>query len=456
MRISARLKAIFLFPAILSLALFAHAQDPANTERDSLFDLLQPHQESAAQVDILNQISDFYSEQHVMLVKDSALAFSHSAVEMAKKIGYPEGEAEALYDLGKFYIATQDNPAEATGYLLQALELFSNLGDDSGVSKCHMQLGLISYMLEYYEDAVANFQFSLEADENDIAVYLMALSYTELDSIDLAKKYFAIAIDDFAHRNEHYRLSECYLYLGKLYLKTEELDSASHYINKSISLREAENSNYPLARPYAFLSEVYLDSGEPDKAIKFGEASLELVDSDLNNRDDISAIQSYKVLAEAHEVKGNFEKAHYYLKMFNSANDIFRAGSTKQRVADMKSLFEFEQEMNLQKIRQENEREIAEYEIWKQRIIRNGVIVGSVLLLVLLVLVYNRYKIKRDSAEALLEMNEMIRSEKQRSDDLLLNILPEDVAEELKSKGQADAREYDTASILFSDFEAFT
>ena len=456
MRISARLKAIFLLPVLLALALFAYAQAPTNDDRDSLFALLDTDQESAAQVELLNQISDFYSEQNIMLVKDSALAFSLNALEMAKKIGYLEGEAEAFYDLGKFYIATQDKPAEATGYLLHALELFSSLGDDSGVSKCHMQLGLISYMLEYYEDAVANFQFSLEADENEISVYLMALSYTELDSIGLAKKYFAKAIEHFSNRDKEYRLSECYLYLGKLYLKTAELDSASHYINKSISIREASNSNYSLARPYAFLSEVYLNSGDADKAIQYGEASLDLVNSDLNNRDEISAIQSYQVLAQAYEAKGNFEKAHDYLKRFNSANDMFRAGSTKQRVADMKSLFEFEQEMNLQKVRQENEREIAEYEISKQRLIRNGVILGSVLLLILLVLVHNRYKIKRDSAEALLEMNEIISSEKQRSDDLLLNILPEDVAEELKSKGQADAREYDTVSILFSDFKEFT
>ncbi len=46
--------------------------------------------------------------------------------------------------------------------------------------------------------------------------------------------------------------------------------------------------------------------------------------------------------------------------------------------------------------------------------------------------------------------------EKQRSDDLLLNILPEEVAEELKNTGAAQAKQFDTATILFTDFKGFT
>nr|MBP6697335.1 adenylate/guanylate cyclase domain-containing protein [Flavobacteriales bacterium] len=43
-----------------------------------------------------------------------------------------------------------------------------------------------------------------------------------------------------------------------------------------------------------------------------------------------------------------------------------------------------------------------------------------------------------------------------RSDELLLNILPEEVAEELKSKGHADAKHFDNVTILFTDFKGFT
>ncbi|HRD53509.1 MAG TPA: adenylate/guanylate cyclase domain-containing protein, partial [Flavobacteriales bacterium] len=49
-----------------------------------------------------------------------------------------------------------------------------------------------------------------------------------------------------------------------------------------------------------------------------------------------------------------------------------------------------------------------------------------------------------------------LRAERDRSDELLLNILPEEVANELKSKGEADARHFDRATILFTDFKGFT
>jgi class 3 adenylate cyclase len=46
--------------------------------------------------------------------------------------------------------------------------------------------------------------------------------------------------------------------------------------------------------------------------------------------------------------------------------------------------------------------------------------------------------------------------EKDRSESLLLNILPADVAEELKQKGESHARQFDHVSVLFTDFVNFT
>jgi len=51
---------------------------------------------------------------------------------------------------------------------------------------------------------------------------------------------------------------------------------------------------------------------------------------------------------------------------------------------------------------------------------------------------------------------DQIEKEKDRSDSLLLNILPAEIAEELKQKGRADARDFDMVSILFTDFKGFT
>ncbi len=54
------------------------------------------------------------------------------------------------------------------------------------------------------------------------------------------------------------------------------------------------------------------------------------------------------------------------------------------------------------------------------------------------------------------ERTRELREEKKRSDDLLLNILPHEVAEELKRKGSAEAKHIDQVTILFTDFRGFT
>ncbi len=49
-----------------------------------------------------------------------------------------------------------------------------------------------------------------------------------------------------------------------------------------------------------------------------------------------------------------------------------------------------------------------------------------------------------------------LRAEKKKSDDLLMNILPAEVAEELKQNGFAEAKQFEQATVLFTDFIDFT
>lgn len=68
----------------------------------------------------------------------------------------------------------------------------------------------------------------------------------------------------------------------------------------------------------------------------------------------------------------------------------------------------------------------------------------------------NRFLSKRRAARVLEEKNTIIESERKRSDDLLLNILPVQIADELKTTGKAKARRFEKVSVLFSDFRNFT
>lgn len=54
------------------------------------------------------------------------------------------------------------------------------------------------------------------------------------------------------------------------------------------------------------------------------------------------------------------------------------------------------------------------------------------------------------------QQKKKITKEKKRSEELLLNILPSEVAEELKLKGESEAKQFDDVTVLISDFVNFT
>ncbi len=56
----------------------------------------------------------------------------------------------------------------------------------------------------------------------------------------------------------------------------------------------------------------------------------------------------------------------------------------------------------------------------------------------------------------LAEKNNILNVELQRSEELLLNILPYETAQELKMKGKAEARFYPDITVMFTDFKGFT
>jgi len=77
--------------------------------------------------------------------------------------------------------------------------------------------------------------------------------------------------------------------------------------------------------------------------------------------------------------------------------------------------------------------------------------------IVLLVMVINIFEKQKNHAMTTLEQkNKIIEEEKQRSEELLLNILPAEVMLELKKTGRTTARNYDLATVMFVDFKDFT
>ena len=89
-------------------------------------------------------------------------------------------------------------------------------------------------------------------------------------------------------------------------------------------------------------------------------------------------------------------------------------------------------------------------------------IVGSLLFLILAMMavswwVARRARHRLESQNRQIQaQNIQIQEEQRKSDGLLLNILPQEIADELKASGQATPRLYESATVLFSDFVNFT
>ncbi|WP_373548373.1 adenylate/guanylate cyclase domain-containing protein [Haliscomenobacter sp.] len=83
-------------------------------------------------------------------------------------------------------------------------------------------------------------------------------------------------------------------------------------------------------------------------------------------------------------------------------------------------------------------------------------VLAAAFFFLLSLLLFGRFKAKQRGERTLAEKNKIIEQEKLRNEELLLNILPKNIADELKANGKAKARRFDQVTVLFSDFVNFT
>jgi class 3 adenylate cyclase len=97
----------------------------------------------------------------------------------------------------------------------------------------------------------------------------------------------------------------------------------------------------------------------------------------------------------------------------------------------------------------ERDKELQNLVIERQRLVNIAVGITGVMLLIMAIGTINRYRyVKRT--------NKIIQAEKDRSEELLLNILPRETAKELELNGSARPRYYESVTVLFTDFKGFS
>ena len=157
---------------------------------------------------------------------------------------------------------------------------------------------------------------------------------------------------------------------------------------------------------------------------------------------------AYDGLAGSYSKSADYKQAYTYLNLSSGIKDTLYDADMDKKLQSQSLSYEIEKKEGQISLL-EKDQELRALELKRQKMIRNGTMVFGVLLLVLAGGLFNRYRYTK-------KVNKIIEKERDRSETLLLNILPKEVAEELKAKGEAEAKLIDHVTVLFTDFKGFT
>ncbi|MCX8533994.1 adenylate/guanylate cyclase domain-containing protein [Chryseobacterium luquanense] len=434
----------------------------------------------------------------------------------------------------------QENPVEGYKSLNTYIEFTQNNFPEY-LYDAYLFAGTFYLSNKDFKKSLNYYQKSLEVakknkNEQQVANSKMFIGniYSETKQYEKAKPFLNDAKDYFEEHQLNNDLKMLYYYFSDIYYNQKDYNNAQFYINKTLRL---SNEQDPMYRYFTHqkglidLKAIMHDEKDFKKERKTQELQR-LTNEQSKNLDYFLSlktivpseifIQNYKILQEAYEQLGDYEKSLFYLKKANDENEktygldkMRNLAETQskseiaserlkvkleeenkriqlQKEIELKALrFEYEkkqavakteeerkrlaleedlkrkeiqikfeeeqkavalkynQEKNIARLNQEKKDAIAKADLESSKTEKNMWAVGAGLSLLLLGFAGFSYNQKRKD-------NKKIAEEKQKSDDLLLNILPFEVAEELKEKGKTSAKHFDMVSVLFTDFVNFT
>lgn len=378
-----------------------------------------------------------------------AIEYYEKAWVYSERSGNLQALSGILGNLGNVYTQLADYP-RALEYKQKALEISKQLGNQariannlSNIGNVYTELGDYPRALEYHQNAL-EINEGLQ-DKKGIAVGLAGIGKVYLQQRDYGRAAgFITQARDLAHS------------IGLLSTETEALDNLS---------RIYENTGRFDSAYSAFRSYVSLRDSISNAEIK-KEITKKTLQFEFSKTEDSLRQQQLITDARLNEQILLADKRRQELALKQNALDLANKEQALQRLAFLKTQAELQYENQTkaeQLARAENERKLQatqvnlqqaelhlkDQELQSQKTQRLFYIGGLVLLALLSFFIFRNYRNQQKS-------NRLIQVEKQKSDDLLRNILPGEVADELKEKGAAQARQYDAVTVLFTDFVDFT
>ena len=466
---------IFAFLFFSFLTSLSQEADPAI---DSLKDIIRTQGEDSSKVNTMVELGT------LLLTSDlnEALRYGNEATDLAEKINFEKGLGFAFKLVG-LVNAYQNNFPEANAQFMASLAVFRKIDFQEGVSSMLNNLGSLNFNMGEDSKAIEYYLESLKIAEDIDNKLRIGTGLVNIGNVYANKEatyakavnYFLEALPIFESINYREGIGTATVNIGEIYFKAGADKSALPFLKRSIEMYEG-TADAALALSY--VGEIYADRKEFDNALDYHKQAIEVTErlgarqylaqsllsyaKTLQQKGDLQAsvktykraqeiseeigakqevMSAYEALAHGYSQLGDFKNAYRYEYLYSRIKDTLYNTNEDKKIQQLQFNFDLG--------KKQAEIDLQDETIKRQKIVNYAAAITGFLLLLLVVGFYQRYKYTRKT-------NKIIKDERDRSQELLLNILPEETARELEVNGQAQTRYYESVTVLFTDFKGFS
>ncbi|MBS1569734.1 MAG: tetratricopeptide repeat protein [Bacteroidetes bacterium] len=341
--------------------------------------------------------------------------------------------------------------------LYVALDIFQRLNDEEGLAVAYNAIGTIHYYDRNYPEAGSFFSRSLEIRVKQGKQLEEAMLYGNMGSLldimgrsDSALGFHRKNLAIRTAMGDRGWIPICQANLGDCYSRLGQHDSALHYLRTGLAEVRNQLGQEQVSTTLAMLGHAYVRAGRASEGVAPCREALRLAEGSGSLSLEEPCLDCLQM---AYSALGRHKEALAALERAIAVRDSMFGKDGGKGLLKLEMTYAYQQRQfadSLQRVEDERQARFAYLsQIDKERNQKRITLLGAVLILVLAVGLWRRLRFMQRSRK-------MIQAERDRSDSLLLNILPAQVADELKRDGKAKAREVEGVSILFTDFHDFT
>ena len=375
------------------------------------------------------------------LEPNKKLKYAQELVEAAKSKDCTDLVYSGFLQIGNAYQSKGDYSKALESYFRAASN--ANTDQEAGIIK--LTIGDVYSLTDnhpravnYYEEAIDFFRRTNDSIPLGSALFNAGDGYLKSNQLEKATTYIQDAQKIFTALNYEIGSAYCIGTLGLIYAKQGRNEAAEKNIQESIQILEKEEDYSPICEFLAGMSDIYLEKDQDSLALEFAKMSRDLAKTYGFKNEIISANLK---LSQIYEKTGDIPESYKFYKEFITYRDSVLNVSTAQNIAGLRADYEVAQkqaEVDLLNEKQKN-----------QQLVVISIAVASVLIGLLAFGLYRRNRFINRTRQ-------IIEKERNRAERLLLNILPEETARELKKHGKVKAKKFASVTVLFADFKRFT